>query len=72
MIFSYNSIKQVTQGNNRIYAAAENAVFSVDLVSNEIKEMVKERKILLTLILKKINKQTFFNKRNNKINNIRR
>lgn len=37
--FSYNSIKQVTQGNNRIYAAAENAVFSVDLVSNEIKEI---------------------------------
>ncbi|MDO7172267.1 ABC transporter substrate-binding protein [Mariniflexile sp. AS56] len=37
--FSYNNIKQVTQGNNRIYAAAENAVFSIDVLSNEIKEL---------------------------------
>ncbi len=37
--FSYNSIKQVTQGNGKIYAAAENAIFSVDMVSNDIKEL---------------------------------
>lgn len=37
--FSYNSIKQVTQGNNKIYAASENAIFSIDMLSNEIKEI---------------------------------
>ncbi len=37
--FSYNNVKQVVQGNNKVYAAAENAVFSLDLLSNEIKEL---------------------------------
>ncbi|MEN3323941.1 ABC transporter substrate-binding protein [Mariniflexile soesokkakense] len=37
--FSYYNIKQVAQGNNKVYAAAENAVFSVDVLSNEIKEL---------------------------------
>lgn len=37
--FSYYNIKQVAQGNNKIYAAAENAVFSIDILSNEIKEL---------------------------------
>ncbi|CAH8282957.1 hypothetical protein EV196_101516 [Mariniflexile fucanivorans] len=37
--FSYNSIKEVVQGNNKIYAAGENAVFSIDLISNEIKQL---------------------------------
>ncbi|MBP0905580.1 ABC transporter substrate-binding protein [Mariniflexile gromovii] len=37
--FSYNNIKEVVQGNGRVYAAAENAVFSIDLVTNEIKEL---------------------------------
>jgi hypothetical protein len=37
--FSYNNVKQVVQGNNKIYAAAENAVFSIDILSNEIKEL---------------------------------
>ncbi|WP_282134722.1 ABC transporter substrate-binding protein [Seonamhaeicola maritimus] len=36
--FSYYSIKEVVKGNNKIYAAADNAVFSLDLQTNEIKE----------------------------------
>lgn len=34
--FSYVSIKAISQGNDRIYAAAENAVFSYDLSTQEI------------------------------------
>lgn len=34
--FSYVSIKAISQGNDKIYAAAENAVFSYDLSTNEI------------------------------------
>ena len=34
--FSYLNIKDVSQGNNKIYAAAENAVFIYDLISNDL------------------------------------
>ena len=37
--FSYNNIKEVSQGNNKIYAASENAVFSYDIQTNELKEL---------------------------------
>lgn len=37
--FSYNNIKEVVRGNNKIYAAAENAVFSYDTQTNEVKEL---------------------------------
>ncbi|GAA3600262.1 ABC transporter substrate-binding protein [Flavivirga amylovorans] len=37
--FSYNSIKDITQGNNKIYAASENAIFSLDIQTNEIEEL---------------------------------
>ncbi len=37
--FSYNKIKDVSKGNNKIYAASENAVFSLDTQTNEIKEL---------------------------------
>ncbi|TGV00693.1 type IX secretion system anionic LPS delivery protein PorZ [Flavivirga rizhaonensis] len=37
--FSYNEIKDVTQGNNKIYAAAENAIFSLDIQTNDIEEL---------------------------------
>lgn len=35
--FSYVSIQAISQGNDRVYAAAENAVFSYDLSTQEIK-----------------------------------
>ncbi len=34
--FSYFEINAITQGNEKIYAAAENAIFSYDLLTNEI------------------------------------
>lgn len=34
--FSYNSVKDISQGNDRIYAASENAIFTYDLSTNEI------------------------------------
>jgi ligand-binding sensor domain-containing protein len=34
--FSYVSVKAISQGNDRLYAAAENAVFSLDLSTQEI------------------------------------
>lgn len=37
--FSYNLIKDVTKGNNKIYAASENAVFNLDVQTNEISEI---------------------------------
>lgn len=37
--FSFYNIKDVSQGNNKIYAAAENAIFSYDILTNEIKEL---------------------------------
>ncbi|WP_298497451.1 ABC transporter substrate-binding protein [uncultured Algibacter sp.] len=37
--FSYNEIKDVTKGNNVIYAAADNAIFSLDTQTNEMKEI---------------------------------
>lgn len=37
--FSYNIIKDVVIGNNKIYAAAENAIFSIDLQTNELTEI---------------------------------
>ena len=36
--FSYTSIKDVVMGNNKLYAASENAVFSYDLATHEIQE----------------------------------
>lgn len=37
--FSYNNIIDVSQGNGKIYAAADNAVFRVDTQTNEIDEI---------------------------------
>ena len=34
--FSYLNIKDIAQGNDKIYAAAENAVFTYDIISEEI------------------------------------
>ncbi len=34
--FSYLEIKDVTQGNDKIYAASENAIFSYDVLTNQI------------------------------------
>ena len=35
--FSYNQIKDISESNTKIYAAAENALFTKNLVSNDIK-----------------------------------
>lgn len=35
--FSYNQIKDISESNNRIYAAAENALFTKNLATNDIK-----------------------------------
>ncbi len=35
--FSYTSVKGVTQGNDKVYVAAENAIFTFDLFSQEVK-----------------------------------
>ncbi|PIA78776.1 ABC transporter substrate-binding protein [Gaetbulibacter sp. 4G1] len=37
--FSYNNIKDVVKGNNKIYAAAENVIFSIDLQTNELNKL---------------------------------
>ena len=37
--FSYNTINDVVKGNNKIYAASENAIFSIDLDSNVLDEI---------------------------------
>ena len=37
--FSYYNIKDVTQGNGKIYAASENAIFSYDLTTNELQNI---------------------------------
>ena len=37
--FSYSNVKQIVKGNDKIYAAAENAIFIIDLVSNDIQEL---------------------------------
>ena len=37
--FSYYNVKQVVKGNDKIYAASENAIFSVNIESNEIEEL---------------------------------
>ena len=37
--FSYNDIKDLAQGNNMVYAAADNAIFSLNTQTNEIKEI---------------------------------
>ncbi|WP_298340410.1 two-component regulator propeller domain-containing protein [uncultured Algibacter sp.] len=34
--FSYYNVKQVVKGNNKIYAAAENAIFTIDTQTNAI------------------------------------
>ncbi len=36
--FSYYNINEVVQGNNKIYAAANNAIFSIDIQTNTIEE----------------------------------
>ncbi len=35
--FSYNQIKGISESNNKLFAAAENAIFSKDLVSGDVK-----------------------------------
>ena len=37
--FSFNEIIDITQGNNKIFAASENAIFSLDTQTNEITEL---------------------------------
>jgi len=37
--FSYNNIKDVVKSNDKIYAASENAVFSLDLQTNELSKL---------------------------------
>jgi hypothetical protein len=37
--FSYVDIKDISRGNDRIFAASENAIFSYDIFSNEIDEI---------------------------------
>jgi len=37
--FSYNTIKDVVKGTNKVYAASENAIFSYDILTHEIKEI---------------------------------
>lgn len=37
--FSYNEIKDISIGSNKIYAAADNAIFTVDLETNELEEL---------------------------------
>lgn len=37
--FSYYNIKDVVKGNNIIYAASDNAIFSLDIETNEIEEL---------------------------------
>lgn len=34
--FSYTSVKSISQGNDRVYAAAENAIFTYDLSTHEL------------------------------------
>lgn len=37
--FSYNNIKDIVKGSNKIYAASDNAIFSLDLQTNELNEL---------------------------------
>lgn len=37
--FSFYNVQEVVQGNNKIYAAADNSVFSLDTQTNEIQEI---------------------------------
>ncbi|MEJ2113143.1 MAG: ABC transporter substrate-binding protein, partial [Flavobacteriaceae bacterium] len=37
--FSYYNIKDVSQGNNKIFAAVENAIFTYDILTNELDEI---------------------------------
>jgi hypothetical protein len=37
--FSFYNIKDVVKGNNKIYAASENAIFSYDILTKDIKEI---------------------------------
>lgn len=37
--FSYYNIKDVVKGNNKIYAASENAIFSLDIQTNQIEQL---------------------------------
>ncbi|MCF7566900.1 ABC transporter substrate-binding protein [Sabulilitoribacter arenilitoris] len=37
--FSYNNIKDVVKGNSKIYAASDNAIFSLDIQTNELNKL---------------------------------
>jgi hypothetical protein len=37
--FSYFGVKDITRGNDKIFAASENAIFSYDVFSNEINKI---------------------------------
>ncbi len=37
--FSYVNIKDISRGNDNIFAASENAIFSYDIFSNEINQI---------------------------------
>ncbi len=37
--FSYNTIKETVKGNNKIYAASDNVIFSLDTQTNELEEL---------------------------------
>ncbi len=37
--FSYYNIKEIVKGGNKIYAAADNAIFSLDIQTNNIEEL---------------------------------
>ena len=37
--FSYYNVKEVVSGNNKIYAASDSAIFSLDIQTNELEEL---------------------------------
>lgn len=37
--FSYNNINEIVKGNNKIYAASDNVIFSLDLQTNELNKL---------------------------------
>lgn len=37
--FSFSNVTEVVEGNNKVYAAAENAIFSYDIETNELQEI---------------------------------
>ena len=53
--FSYNQIKDLSESSTKVYAAAENALFTKNLSSNDIKTI--NTIIIFIFILKKILKK---------------